>query len=252
MKIMTITIHKGGDGKTTFTLTFASYLRQNSRVLVIDKDKSRNLTNLCIGLQEVPDEQSILGIYNNLEVQPIQIKENLDLIAGSSKTKALKKELVGRRKREEIFVRWIARNYEWLNEHYDYLLIDTENAQDELIENSVIASDMVLGIARPGDNSIIAINGLQNYVNEINQDYETQVKLRLIGNEIVPGETASKDFIETMQSNRYREQYLGYIKHSTAMNHSVPLFDRKIRSDQKAFAADVKVLCHHLKDALDN
>lgn len=227
MKIITMNLHKGGTGKTTLTYNLADYLAQKNKILVLDQDKSRNLTNLYFGLQNFEEKHSIVGLYNGLEVQPVPVKENLDVIVGSTATKELKKDILNRRQRETLFFRWVGQNISWLSK-YDYILIDTENAQDDLVENAVIASDLVVGVTQAADNSVIAVNSLINYIHEINQDYDmADVKLAIVGNEIDtikrPNQPkASKEFLEIMGE---KPNYIGSIQHREIMNQSKTIFE---------------------------
>lgn len=228
MKIITVNIHKGGTGKTTLSYNLADYLSQNYKVLVLDQDKSRNLTNLYFGLERFPEKNSIIGIYHGLEVEAIQVKNTLDVLAGSTETKELKKEITNRRQRETLFFKWVVQNMTWLSA-YDYVIIDTENAQDDLVENAVIASDLVIGVAQASDNSVIAINSLMNYIHEINQDYDmADVKLALVGNEIDTIKRsnqpkASKDFLALMKDY---PNYIGSIQHRECMNQAQTIFEQ--------------------------
>jgi chromosome partitioning protein len=251
MKIITVNIHKGGTGKTTLSYNLADYLAQKSKVLVLDMDKSRNLTNLYFGLKNFDEKHSIVGLYNGLEVQPLLVKKNLDVIVGSTATKELKKELLNRRQREILFFKWIGQNISWLSS-YDYVIIDTENAQDDLVENAVIASDLVVGVAQASDNSVIAINALKHYIQEINQDYEmADVKLAIVGNEIdtirrANQSKASKEFLELMKDSAH---YAGSIQHRECMNHPKTIFEQA--RENPRFAKQHQEFIQSLSDILE-
>ena len=78
MKILTININKGGTGKTTLSHNLAEYLAKDNRVLLMDFDDSCNLT----GRYNVTpkEENTIISLFDKEYVEPIKVRENLDLI----------------------------------------------------------------------------------------------------------------------------------------------------------------------------
>lgn len=159
--------------------------------------------------------------------------DNFDLIAGHSSVEQLKERLNSRRRREYIFGKWLALNEEELSKKYDYIVIDTENDEGILTQNALIVSDLVLGVAEASKDSFLALVALKKFVKELNDDFNSEIKLALIANKINLSENASKDLLAELQS--YPE-YLGYLPRRT-----------RIADDKAVFSTTDEVLKEQLR-----
>ena len=81
-KVISISNHKGGVGKTTSTINIGAGLnRLGKKVLLIDLDPQANLSQ-SLGLIEEP--KNIYGaIRGEYKLQPIEILKGLDVIAST-------------------------------------------------------------------------------------------------------------------------------------------------------------------------
>ena len=81
---------KGGVGKTTIAFNLAKALssRSNSRVLGIDNDPQRNLT---LSFLKDPSgiTSNILDAYDNRDIEPMQVNENLYFIGSDMRLSAV-------------------------------------------------------------------------------------------------------------------------------------------------------------------
>lgn len=206
MLVISANSDKGGVGKTTTVKNLAEKLSLSSKVLMIDLDDSGNLTT---GFGEFEStENTVIDLFEKGDVHPFSIKENLDLIPGHKLVSALKERLISRWQREIILARWIARNYAYLSENYDYILIDTENDEGILTQNALIVSDIVLSIAMPGVDDFSAALNLSTFVNELNIDFDTHTQVLLMANRIDKRANRSKELIQTLE--RF-DNYIGYL-----------------------------------------
>lgn len=244
MKILTVNINKGGTGKTTFAYNYAEYLSKNHRVLLMDFDDSCNLTGRYnVSPVEV---NTIVSLFDKGIVEPMQIKDNLDLICSFYGVDKLKERQNGRRRREETLGIWLAKNYETLSKNYDYIVIDTENDEGILTVNALIVSDVVVGIAEPSKDAVKALATLKYFVSDLNNDFDSKTKVLYLGNRINFSENASKDFLQALEN---REEYIGYLPRRTVLSEDVTVFENP-RVD-KALLSDVLVVFDKIKAALD-
>lgn len=251
MKILTTNINKGGTGKTTFTHNFADYLSQHNKVLLMDFDDSANLTGRYGHYEQF--ENTILSIFEGGKTVPISLTEQLSLIAGSPATEALKERLQTRRQREQLLGKWLAHHYDELSKQYDYLLIDTENDEGILTINALIVSDLIVGIAEPSRDAVLALNQLRSLVNELKEDFHIHPWLFFLANRVNFSENASKEMLEAMQN---QSEYLGYIPRRALLSHDETAF-RQIKKNQKLFYQqrelinELTILFSQIKQKLD-
>ena len=244
MKILTVNINKGGTGKTTLSHNFAEYLSKTSRVLLMDFDDSCNLT----GRYNVTpkEENTIISLFDRECVEPIRIKDNLNLICSYYGVDLLKERQNGRRRREYTLGKWIAKNYDELNNNYDYIIIDTENDEAILTINAIIVSDVVLGVAEPSKDAVEALIKLKYFVNDLNSDFDSDSKLLYLGNRINFSENMSKDFIEAVEK---KEEYIGYIPRRTVIGDDVAVFNNP--KVDKNLKSELETLFEKIKSELD-
>lgn len=141
-KIISISNHKGGVGKTTSTLNIGAALNKlGKKVLLIDLDPQANLSQ-SLGVVE-----PALTIYHALKgeeslynMAPVNIAKGLDLIPSSLDLSGAEIELVGEMAREYI----LRGQLEPLKTKYDYILIDCPPSLGLLTINALTASDAIL------------------------------------------------------------------------------------------------------------
>lgn len=219
MKVITVNVNKGGAGKTTLAYNLAEYLMQTKRVLLLDFDDSVNLTNRYGNYPAM--ENNVINLFEKGEVVPIKLSNNLDLIAGHKDVALLKKRLNDRRRREYIFGSWLAKHEAALTAAYDYIIVDTENDEDILTLNAIIVSDIVVGVAEPSKDSFLALLGLQHFVKVLNEEFEGNAQLVMVGNKINLSENNSKELLEDL---RYYPEYIGYMPRRTTLANETSIF----------------------------
>jgi chromosome partitioning protein len=151
-KIISISNHKGGVGKTTSAINIGAGLNiLGKKILLIDLDPQANLSQ-SLGLIE--PEQTIYGaLKGEYSLQPIQILKGLDVIPSTLDLSGAEVELSGEAGREYILKELL----EPLRSSYDYIIIDSPPSLGLLTINSFTASDEVL---IPLQAQYLALQGL--------------------------------------------------------------------------------------------
>lgn len=270
MKIGSVNIEKGGTGKTTTIFNDGEYLALKNRVLLIDKDKSCNLSSRYLmtdryDLGLIRPENRIGNLYTEGKLVPIKIHENLDLIAGSPNLEEVEKEITLKPNNRLILFAWIRDNYEELSSKYDYILIDTHNDTSIITQNAWAVSDVVFGVSDPSMDGFLAIqkleydlNTLKNELVEVisKQSYVT-AEYKFVGNKIEHNTTSSREFLEMVEAE---DSYLGSFAKKELLNSSnlemTPIVEfaknKKVLSKHKEFFENTFELYEKMKLTLDN
>jgi chromosome partitioning protein len=151
-KVISLLNHKGGVGKTTSAINIgAGMVEMGKRVLLLDLDPQANLS-LAVGAQRPPST-----IYQVLrgeaELQPMQVKENLDVIVSTLDLSGAELELINEAGREFILHEALIT----VMEDYDYIIIDCPPSLGLLTLNALTASDYVI---IPLQTEFLAMQGL--------------------------------------------------------------------------------------------
>jgi chromosome partitioning protein len=157
-KIISLSNHKGGVGKTTSTVNIGAGLTQGKngkRVLLIDLDPQANLSqSLGITSSEKTIYGSLLGEY---PLSPMAITPKLHLIPSTLDLSGAEIELSSEAGREFILKDLI----EPLKKSYDFILIDCPPSLGLLTVNALTASDKVY---IPLQTQFLALQGLTKLV----------------------------------------------------------------------------------------
>lgn len=137
-KVISISNHKGGVGKTTSAINIGAGLASlGKKVLLIDLDPQANLSqSLGIIDQEPNIYQAIKG---ESPLKPIQILKGLDIVPSTLDLSGAEVELAGEAGREYILRELI----EPLRNSYNYILIDSPPSLGLLTINAFTASDEI-------------------------------------------------------------------------------------------------------------
>lgn len=136
--VVTISNHKGGVGKTTSAINIGAGLHiLGKRILLVDLDPQANLSQ-SLGQSE-PGRTVYGAIRGEYPLEPIQIREGLDLIASTLDLSGAEIELSGEAGREYILRELL----EPLRGSYDYIIIDSPPSLGLLTINALTASDEV-------------------------------------------------------------------------------------------------------------
>lgn len=137
-KVISMSNHKGGVGKTTSAINLGAGLALlGKKVLLIDLDPQSNLTaSLGLGTPERNVYGALRGLY---KMEPVAVKEGLDVVPATLELAGAEMEMSGEAGREYI----LKDALEPLRKRYDYILIDTPPSLGLLTINAFTASDLV-------------------------------------------------------------------------------------------------------------
>jgi chromosome partitioning protein len=160
-RVISISNHKGGVGKTTSTINIGAGLCElGNRVLLIDLDPQANLSQ-SLGL--IDQERNIYGaLRGEYKLQPIEVIAGLDIIPATLDLSGAEIEMSGEAGREYILRELI----EPISNSYDYILIDCPPSLGLLTVNSFTASDEVL---IPLQAHYLALQGLAKLIEVIDK-----------------------------------------------------------------------------------
>lgn len=253
MKILTDNIEKGGTGKTTITHNLAGYSAsvKGLRVLLIDQDKSKNLSSRFSNIlqqKHLTAENTINNLYLGKEVRPLNLMENIDILISADGLNKMDSYIKDQPNNRLILFSWIVQNHQELEKKYDLIIIDTHNDTDLLVQNAWAISDVILGISDPSRDGFEALQALGVEIEKLRSaltDVRTGeqymiAKYYQIGNKVEHNTKSSKEFKEMFFDV---PNYLGYIQkkelmHTTSLDQvfiSDYAKDRKTYHDNKSF-----------------
>lgn len=152
IKVISISNHKGGVGKTTSVINIGAGLNKlGKKVLLVDLDPQANLS-ISLGIQEEQNNiyKAMRGEQN---LKPVEILKGMDLIASSLDLSGAEVELINEAGREYILKDLL----EPLRNEYNYILIDNPPSLGLLTINSFVASQEVF---IPLQAQYLALQGL--------------------------------------------------------------------------------------------
>jgi chromosome partitioning protein len=160
-KVISISNHKGGVGKTTSAINIGAGLNKlGKKVLLIDLDPQANLSQ-SLGLIE--PERNIYGaLRGEYKLQAIEILKGLDVVPSTLDLSGAEVEMSGEAGREYILRELI----EPIRASYDYILIDSPPSLGLLTINAFTASDLVF---IPLQAQYLALQGLTKIIEVVDK-----------------------------------------------------------------------------------
>ncbi len=153
-KVIAISNHKGGVGKTTSCINIGAGLAQkNKKVLLIDMDPQTNLSQ-SLGISN-PENNVYVSMKENMPLVPLKIKNNLFVVPAINELGGAELELSAEAGREFILKELL----DPLKEQYDYILIDCPPSLGLLTINAFTASDEIY---IPMQAQYLALQGIGN------------------------------------------------------------------------------------------
>jgi len=160
-KVISISNHKGGVGKTTSSINIGAGLNKlGKNVLLIDLDPQANLSQ-SLGIIE-PDSNIYGALRGDYKLEPIEIVKGLDIIPSTLDLSGAEVEMSGEAGREYILKEIL----EPLRASYDYILIDSPPSLGLLTINAFTASDIVF---IPLQAQYLALQGLTKLMEVIDK-----------------------------------------------------------------------------------
>ena len=206
-KVIAITNHKGGVGKTTTTVNLGVGLaNEGYRVLLIDADPQGSLTvslgvknpdelpvSLASVLQRVIDDRPI---ENGMGI--IQHQEGVDLLPSNIELSGLEISLFNVMSREFILKGYV----DEVRSNYDYILIDCMPSLGMMTVNSLVAADSVIIPSQPNFLSTKGLNLLMHSISKVKRQINPRLRIDGILLTMVDSRTNNaKDIISTLRQS---------------------------------------------------
>jgi len=212
-KVISISNHKGGVGKTTSAINIGAGLNLlKKKVLLIDLDPQANLTQ-SLGLTN-----EAINIYGALrgeyKLQPIEIFKGLDVIPSTLDLSGAEVELSSEPGREYILKELI----EPLRASYDFIIIDSPPSLGLLTINSFTASDEIL---IPLQAQYLALQGLAKLVEVVDKIKGRLNKGLKVGGVFITQydsrKVLNRDVVDTIQAHFKDEVFKTKIRDNIAL-----------------------------------
>jgi chromosome partitioning protein len=151
-KVIALSNHKGGVGKTTSTVNIGAGLSmKGKKVLLIDMDPQANLSQ-CFGIQE--PEYTVYGsLIGEYELRPYEVRENLHVVPSTLDLAGAEVELASKIARETILKKLVDK----VRDQYDYILLDCAPSLGLITINAFAATDEIY---IPLQAQFLALHGL--------------------------------------------------------------------------------------------
>jgi len=242
-KVISISNHKGGVGKTTSAINIGAGLcKLGKKILLIDLDPQANLSQ-SLGL--IDQERTIYGaLRKEYNLQPIEILKGLDLIPSTLDLSGAEIELSGEAGREYILRELL----EHLRGSYDYIIIDSPPSLGLLTINALTASDIVL---LPLQAQYLAVQGLVKLLEVIDKIQRRLNKELKVGGVFITQydnrKVLNRDVVATIEKIFPKELYKTKIRDNVALAEAPAQKLDIFRYNPKSYGAeDYLSLCKEI------
>jgi chromosome partitioning protein len=155
-KVIALSNHKGGVGKTTSTVNIGAGLAQRGkRVLLIDMDPQANLSQ-CFGIQE-PEFTVYGSLVGEYDLKPYEVRPNLHIVPSTLDLAGAEVELASKIARETILKKLVDK----VRDQYDYILLDCAPSLGLITINAFAATDEIY---IPLQAQFLALHGLDKLI----------------------------------------------------------------------------------------
>lgn len=235
-KVISISNHKGGVGKTTSAVNIGAGLNLlGKRVLLIDLDPQANLSQ-SLGISSEADLPNIYrALKGEIDLEPIELIKGLDIIPSTLDLSGAEVELSGEPGREYILKELI----DPIKGSYDFILIDSPPSLGLLTLNSFVAAQQVY---IPVQAQYLAIQGLTK-LKEVIAKIQTRLNKKLkIGGVIITQydsrKVLNRDVVETIQAHFKKEVFNTKIRDNVALAEAPTQGEDIFRYNAKSYGAE--------------
>jgi len=242
-KVISLSNHKGGVGKTTSTINIGAGLNKlKKKVLLIDLDPQANLSQ-SLGIIE-PSKTIYGALKGEYKLEPIEILKGLDLIPSTLDLSGAEVELSGEAGREYILKELI----DPLRGSYDYILIDSPPSLGLLTINAFTASDEVY---IPLQAQYLALQGLTKLIEVIDKIKRRLNKELKLGGVFITQydrrKVLNRDVVETIKSHYKKKLFKTAIRDNIALAEAPTQGLDIFRYNPKSYGAeDYLSLCKEM------
>ena len=214
-KIIAMSNHKGGVGKTTTTVNVGAGLSQGKKgksVLLIDLDPQANLTQ-SLGIKN--PERTIYGaLRGEYPITPIKVSDNLSVVASTIDLAGAEVELSTEAGREFVLKELI----QPLKKDHSYIIIDCAPSLGLLTLNALTAADQVY---IPLQTQYLAMHGLGKLIEIIEKTQKRLNKKLILGGIILTQfdgrKVLDKNISKTINTNFKDKVFKTKIRNTVAL-----------------------------------
>lgn len=242
-KVITISNHKGGVGKTTSAINIGAGLNNlGKKVLLIDLDPQANLSQ-SLGVRD-QTKTIYSAIRGDHPLEPISILKGLDLVPSTLDLSGAEVELAGEAGREFILRELI----EPLRAAYHYIIIDSPPSLGLLTINAFTASDLIF---IPLQAQYLALQGLTKLIEVIDKIKKRLNKDLKVGGVIITQfdnrKVLNRDVVATIHTHFKDEVFNTKIRDNVALAEAPTQGLDIFRYNPKSYGAeDYLALCKEI------
>jgi chromosome partitioning protein len=177
---LSISIQKGGSGKTTTALNLAAAFREMGRkVLLVDLDPQSNLTQ-AMGFLEEPEPNIYHLLKSEAAGQETDVRSaiyqanGMDILPANLELSAAELELVSVYGRENLMKSIL----EPILNEYEYIIIDCPPSIGMLTVNALVASDYII---MPLQAEYLPLKGLRSFIRAFQGVRKLNPNLEILG-----------------------------------------------------------------------
>jgi chromosome partitioning protein len=212
-KVISISNHKGGVGKTTSAINIGAGLNKlGKKVLLIDLDPQANLSQ-SLGL--INQDKNIYGaLKGEYQLAPITVLKGLDIIPSTLDLSGAEIELSSEPGREYILKELI----ENVRGSYDFIIIDSPPSLGLLTINAFTAADEII---IPLQAQFLAMQGLAKLVEVVEKIKSRLNKSLKVGGVFITQydgrKVLNRDVFETINTHFTSEVYKTKVRDNIAL-----------------------------------
>jgi chromosome partitioning protein len=212
-KVISISNHKGGVGKTTSAINIGAGLcKLGKKILLIDLDPQANLSQ-SLGIIE-PGRNIYGALRGDYALQPQEIAKGLEVVPSTLDLSGAEVEMSGEAGREYILKELI----DPIRSSYDYILIDSPPSLGLLTINSFTASDEVF---IPLQAQYLALQGLAKLMEVIDKIKKRLNKELKVGGVFITQydsrKVLNRDVVATIEAHFMDEVFKTRIRDNIAL-----------------------------------
>lgn len=163
-KVITITSGKGGVGKSNFSLNLALYFASiGKKVIIIDADFGCANIEVLFGIRPEYSFQHIIKGEKNISEIIMETRFGISFISGGSGFKSLSNLT-------EREVNYFIEQFEYLDNIFDIIIIDTGSGISRNVTNFAKASDQVIIVTTPEPTSFTDAYAFMKVISENQTD----------------------------------------------------------------------------------
>lgn len=221
-KVITVTGGKGGSGKSNFSANIAIALaRQNKKVVIIDADLGLANIEILFGIIPKKNLLNLLNGENKIEDILVEGPLGIKFISGGSGLSELAElDRNGQMKIINAFI--------YLDNMFDYIIIDTGAGISSTVLNFIYASDSAIIVTTSEPTAITDAYSLLKIIKESN---EKNLDISVVVNKTENNKEGKKSFDKLqLVTNKFLEldlKNLGYIHYDNnlvkAVKQQVPI-----------------------------